>query len=100
MDNIQAGILASLPKPARYLSFSLDAGSKPARLLTAPAELADGDSIVVGLRQSLVRCSAPAAGLVIPLSVVAHAPFIASKAMVAGDAFEWIEVNHAEQIIP
>jgi putative iron-dependent peroxidase len=55
MSNSQPGILAPCPKLARYLSFSLEAGSKPGRALKALAELADGDSIVVGFGQPLVR---------------------------------------------
>jgi len=55
MSNYQRGILAPCPKLARYLSFSLEAGSKPGRAIKALIELADGDSVVVGLGQPLVR---------------------------------------------
>jgi putative iron-dependent peroxidase len=55
MDNVQPGILAPVPKLARYLSFSLKAGSKPGRAVRALAELADGEAVVVGFGQSLVR---------------------------------------------
>jgi putative iron-dependent peroxidase len=55
MSNSQPGILAPCPKLARYLIFSLEAGSKPGRALKALVELADGDSVVVGVGQSLVR---------------------------------------------
>lgn len=55
MNNCQPGILAPVPKLARYLSFSLKAGSKPGRALAALVELTDGESVVVGLGQSLVR---------------------------------------------
>jgi len=55
MDNVQSGILAPCPKLARYLSFSLQAGSRPARAVKALSEFADGESIVVGLGHPLVR---------------------------------------------
>jgi putative iron-dependent peroxidase len=55
MENVQPGILAPVPKLARYLSFSLEAGSKPGRSLAALQNLADGESVVVGLGQSLAR---------------------------------------------
>lgn len=55
MDNVQPGVLAPAPKLARYLSFSLQAGAKPGRAIKALVELADGDSVVVGLGQPLVR---------------------------------------------
>ena len=55
MDNVQAGILAPVPKLARYLRFSLEAGSKPGRSLAALTALVDGESVVVGAGQSLVR---------------------------------------------
>ena len=55
MENVQPGILAPVPKLARYLSFSLEAGSKPERSLAALQSLVDGDSVVVGLGLSLVR---------------------------------------------
>lgn len=55
MGNCQPGILAPVPKLARYISCSLKAGSKPARGIRALAEFADGESVVVGLGQSVVR---------------------------------------------
>ena len=55
MNNVQRGILAPVPKLARYLSFSLKAGAKPRRGLRGLVELADGESVVVGLGQPLVR---------------------------------------------
>lgn len=55
MNNCQPGILAPVPKLARYLSFSLQAGSKPGRAIKSVVELTDGESVVVGLGQSLVR---------------------------------------------
>ena len=55
MNNVQPGILAPVPKLARYLSFSLKAGSKPVRAVRALAELAEGETVVVGLGQALVR---------------------------------------------
>jgi len=55
MNNVQPGILAPVPKLARYLSFSLKAGSRPARAIRLLVGLANGESIVVGLGQSLVH---------------------------------------------
>jgi len=52
MDNVQAGILAPVPKLARYLSLSVRMGAKPGDALRALVGLADGESIVVGLGQS------------------------------------------------
>jgi len=42
-------------KLARYLSFSIEPGAKPGRAHKALVELADGDSVVVGVGQSLLR---------------------------------------------
>ena len=55
MTNVQTGILAPTPNVARYLTFSLRAGAEPKRALSALVELADGDSMVVGFGESLVR---------------------------------------------
>ena len=55
MSNCQPGILALVPKLARYLSFSLKSGSKPQRAIMSLVELVDGETVVVGLGQSLVR---------------------------------------------
>ena len=55
MSNCQPGILAPVPKLARYLSFSLKAGSKPVRALRALVGLVDGEAIVAGIGQSLLR---------------------------------------------
>jgi len=55
MSNYQPGILAPCPKLARYLSFSLEAGAKPGRAIKALVALADGESVVVGFGQPLLR---------------------------------------------
>ena len=55
MNNFQPGILAPVPKLARYLSLSLKASSRPARAISSLVEFADGGALVVGLGQSLVR---------------------------------------------
>ena len=55
MRQAQKGILAPVPRLARYLSFSLIPGTHPAGPLRNLCKLADGDSTVVGLGQSLVR---------------------------------------------
>jgi deferrochelatase/peroxidase EfeB len=54
MGNVQPGILAPVPKLARYLNFSLKAGVKPRQALLHLIELADGDQIVVGVGQPTV----------------------------------------------
>jgi putative iron-dependent peroxidase len=54
MGNVQPGILAPVPKLARYLNFSLKAGVKPRHALLHLVELADGDQIVVGIGQPTV----------------------------------------------
>jgi putative iron-dependent peroxidase len=55
MSQIQKGILAPVPKQARYLSFTIERGQSPAGSLRKLCKLADGDKTVVGLGQSLVR---------------------------------------------
>jgi putative iron-dependent peroxidase len=55
MSQIQKGILAPVPKHARYLSFTITPNKNPAGSLRNLCKLADGDKIVVGLGQSLVR---------------------------------------------
>jgi len=55
VTNVQTGILAPVPKAARYLSFSLTKDAQLKRALKALVELADGDSLVVGFGESLVR---------------------------------------------
>src|SRR5262245_46433755 len=55
MSYSQPGILAPLPELARYLCFSLEAGAKPQRALKTLVELVDGDAIVAGVGEPLVR---------------------------------------------
>lgn len=55
MSQVQKGILAPVPKQARYLSFTIAQGKNPAGSLRNLCKLADGDKTVVGLGQSLVR---------------------------------------------
>ena len=55
MDTIQAGILAPVPRLARYLGFSLQPGANPESALNALCNIADGEGMVVGLSESLVR---------------------------------------------
>ena len=54
MTNRQPGILAPAPKLARYLTFTLTAGAQPKKALHQLADVADGESIVVGLGQPTV----------------------------------------------
>ncbi len=51
MNNTQSGILAPVPKLARYLKFSLKAGVKPRAALRELARHADGSKVVVGVGQ-------------------------------------------------
>jgi putative iron-dependent peroxidase len=55
LNDVQSGILAPVPKLARYLSFALKAGSKPGRAIRSLVELVDGEAVVAGMGQSLVR---------------------------------------------
>ena len=54
MKNVQPGILAPVPKLARYLCFSLKIGAKPGSALRSLAGIADGDQAVVGIGQPAV----------------------------------------------
>ena len=49
MNNYQTGILADVPKQARYLSFSLDAKGDVKAALLKLADFADGEAVVVGI---------------------------------------------------
>jgi len=55
MSQVQKGILAPVPKQARYLSFTIAPEKNPSGSLRNLCKLADGDKTVVGLGQSLVR---------------------------------------------
>ena len=60
----QPGILAPLPPVARYLVFTHKPDTDPRPCLQALARQTDGDSLVVGLGQSLLQhCNAPVNGL-------------------------------------
>jgi len=49
LKNAQPGILAPIPRHARYLTFGLKQGVRPQAALRALAAIADGESCVVGL---------------------------------------------------
>jgi putative iron-dependent peroxidase len=49
IKNAQPGILAPVPRHARYLTFSLKQGARPQEALKALASAADGEACVVGL---------------------------------------------------
>ena len=49
MNNAQPGILAPIPRHARYLTFSLKQGAQPQEAVKALASAADGEACVVGL---------------------------------------------------
>ena len=55
MQKIQAGILAEVPRHALYLFFSLKPEANAADSLKVLADFADGDSVVVGLGNSLLK---------------------------------------------
>ena len=55
MSQVQKGILAPVPKQARYLSFIITPEKNPTGSLRNLSKLTDGDKTVVGLGQSLVR---------------------------------------------
>lgn len=55
MNNFQPGVLAAVPPQARYLTFTLRTGSAPRAALKKLAALADGETCVVGIGQSLLR---------------------------------------------
>ena len=54
MDNVQPGILAQLPRLARYLTFSLKSAALSRQTLLSLRDLADGNKVVVGLGYPLV----------------------------------------------
>jgi putative iron-dependent peroxidase len=55
MGDFQSGILAPLPPLGRYLGFTALPQADPRRALRALAARADGERVVVGLGESLVR---------------------------------------------
>ena len=55
METTQSGILAPLPRLARYLEFSLLPDVNPRAAMKRLLDLADGDQIVVGLGLSLTQ---------------------------------------------
>jgi len=55
VKTLQPGVLAPVPAAARYLSFSLRPRANPRRPLTALAGLAEGESCVVGIGESVLR---------------------------------------------
>jgi putative iron-dependent peroxidase len=64
MKTLQPGVLAPVPVVARYLTFSLQPGANPRRALAALVALADGESCVVGIGDSLLRAlNRPVAGM-------------------------------------
>ncbi len=54
MKNAQPGILAPIPRHARYLTFSLKQGARPREVVKALAATADGNACVVGLGAMLL----------------------------------------------
>lgn len=55
MDSMQPGILAPIPRLARYLTFSLKHGAPPGKSLSALAAELDGSDAVLGLGLSLIN---------------------------------------------
>jgi deferrochelatase/peroxidase EfeB len=56
MNNTQPGILAPVPRLARYLIFSLKPDSEPKKALTDLRELADGEKSGCGHWKASVGC--------------------------------------------
>jgi putative iron-dependent peroxidase len=54
MNNVQNGILASVPRLARYLLFSLAPSAAPHDNLKRLGDITDGENTVVGIGQSVV----------------------------------------------
>ncbi|MEE9549808.1 MAG: Dyp-type peroxidase [Candidatus Binatia bacterium] len=54
MSSVQPGILASVPRLASYLIFSLKSGLKPSQVFHSLCDVADGARTVVGFGQSSV----------------------------------------------
>ncbi|WP_455211856.1 Dyp-type peroxidase [Kaarinaea lacus] len=54
MNNFQPGILAPVPKHARYLVFSLEPDANIRSALKTLSDVVDGDKTVIGVGQSLV----------------------------------------------
>lgn len=55
MHNIQPGILAEVPRLARYLFFAQQPGARPGASLRALGGSVDGETAVVGLGRSLLK---------------------------------------------
>ncbi len=55
MSNYQTGILADVPKQARYLSFSVSENGDARAALQKLADFADGKSVVVGIGAGLAK---------------------------------------------
>jgi len=55
MNNIQTGILAEVPRLARYLIFSLNAEASPGDSLQALVSTINSDNAVIGIGQSLIK---------------------------------------------
>ena len=55
MHNIQPGILADVPRLARYLIFSLKPGARPGESLRTLGASVNGETAVVGFGQSLLK---------------------------------------------
>ncbi len=54
MNNVQPGILASVPRLARYLVYSLAPSAGPRDALKRLSDIADGNDTVVGIGESVV----------------------------------------------
>ena len=55
MDKAQVGILAPVPRLARYLTLSLNFGVEPPRSVQSLADLVDGNRTVAGFGYPLVQ---------------------------------------------
>lgn len=57
MENVQAGILADVPRLARHLLFTLRPGGDARAALASLRELVDGEQVVVGIGEAMVRAA-------------------------------------------
>lgn len=55
MNNIQAGILADIPKHAKYMFFSLKAETNPCNAIKSLVKHIDGETAVIGFGLSLLK---------------------------------------------
>ncbi len=75
MNSVQPGILAPIPQLARYLTFSVTPGADPRPALQSLRAVSDGETVVIGLGEPLVRALGRAIDGLHSLPVYAGAGF-------------------------